>query len=145
MEEKTVCDRAVDKLREQMEATKQDKGLKGFEATMVKYLVGPIGNMLMKFCYQNEEFAQAVERFDKPFVDLLKEICKMSSREKPGVSDVEAYAKAVKFYLPAAEVICSFRVNLPEERDEDLFDLEAVAVPEQSSAIILDVFGIGDI
>ena len=135
----------MDKLREQMESAKQDKGLKGFEATMVKYLVGPIGNMLMKFCYQNEEFAQAVERFDKPFVDLLKEICKMSSREKPGVSDVEAYAKAVKFYLPAAEVICSFRVNLPEERDEDLFDLEAVAVPEQSSAIILDVFGIGDI
>ena len=145
MEEKNICDRAVDKLREQMESAKQDKGLKGFEATMVKYLVGPIGNMLMKFCYQNEEFAQAVERFDKPFVDLLKEICKMSSREKPGVSDVEAYAKAVKFYLPAAEVICSFRVNLPEERDEDLFDLEAVAVPEQSSAIILDVFGIGDI
>ena len=142
MEEKTVCDRAVDKLREQMEAAKQDKGLKGFEATMVKYLVGPIGNMLMKFCYQNEEFAQAVERFDRPLAELLKEISKMSSRDNPGVSDVEAYAKAVKFYLPAAEVICSFRVNLPEERDEDLFDLEAVAVPEQSSAIILDVFGV---
>lgn len=144
MEEKDICTRAADKLREQMEAAKQDKGLKGFEATMVKYLCEPIGNILIKFCYQNEEFAQAVERFDKPFVDLLKEICKMSSREKPGVSDVEAYAKAVKFYLPAAEVICSFRVNLPEERDDDLLDLEAVAVPEQSSAMILDVFGVED-
>jgi hypothetical protein len=55
---------------------------------------------------------------------------------------VEAYAKAVKFYLPAGEIICSFRVNLPEERDEDLIDLESVAVPDvSSSAIILDIFG----
>lgn len=144
MEEKTICDRAADKLREQKEAAKTDKGLKGFEATMVKYLCDPIGNMLIKFCYQNEEFAQAVERFERPIIELLKEICKMSSKDKPGVSDVEAYAKAVKFYLPAAEVICSFRVNLPEERDDDLIDLEAVAVSEQSSAMILDVFGVED-
>lgn len=145
MEEKTICDRAADKLREQMEAAKNDKGLKGFETVGVKYLCDPIGNMIIKFCYQNEEFAQAVERFEKPLVELLKEICKMSSRDKPGVSDVEAYAKAVKFYLPAAEVICSFRVNLPEERDDDLLDLESFAEPvAQSSAIILDVFGMED-
>lgn len=141
MEEKNICDRASEKLMAQMKAVETDKSLKGFEATAVKYLCEPIGRMLMKFCYQNEEFAQAVERFDRPLIDLLREIAKMSTRDKPGVSDVEAYAKAVKFYLPAGEVICSFRVNLPEERDDDLFDLESAAVPEaQSSAIILDLF-----
>lgn len=145
MEEKTVSDIASEKLRGQMDAVNQDKSLKGFEATMIKYLCGPIGNMLIKFCYQNEEFARAIERFDKPLIDLLKDIAKMSTREKPGVSDVEAYAKAVKFYLPAAEVICSFRVNLPEERDDDLLDLESFAEPQQSSAIILDVFGTEDL
>jgi hypothetical protein len=145
MEEKNISDLAADKLRNQMDAVLQDKGLKGFEATAVKYLCAPIGNMLVKFCYQNEEFAQAVERFDRPLIDLLKDIAKMSTREKPGVSDVEAYAKAVKFYLPAAEVICSFRVNLPEERDDDLLDLESFAEPQQSSAIILDVFGTEDL
>ena len=140
MEEKNICDRASEKLIAQMKAVETDKSLKGFEATAVKYLCEPIGRMLMKFCYQNEEFAQAVERFDRPLIDLLREIANMSTRDKPGVSDVEAYAKAVKFYLPAGEVICSFRVNLPEERDDDLFDLES-AVPEaQSSAIILDLF-----
>lgn len=142
MEEKNICDRAAEKLTQQMKAVSEDKSLKGFEATAVKYLCEPIGKMLMKFCYQNEEFAQAVERFDKPLIDLLREITKMSTRDKPGVSDIEAYAKAVKFYLPAGEVICSFRVNLPEERDDDLFDLESADVSEaQSSAIILDVFG----
>jgi hypothetical protein len=70
----------------------------------------------------------------------------MSTRDKPMISDVEAYAKAVKFYLPAGEIVCSFRVNLPEERDDDLLDLEVVSpVPEQSSAIILDVFDVGEI
>lgn len=142
MDEKNVCDRAAEKLAAEMEAVKQDKGLKGFEATAVKYLCEPIGKMIMKFCYQNEEFALAVERCERPFVEALKEITKMSTKDKPGVSDVEAYAKAVKFYLPAGEIICSFRVNLPEERDEDLIDLESVAVPDvSSSAIILDIFG----
>lgn len=144
-EEKNVQERAAEKVNAEMEAVKQDKGLKGFEATAVKYLCEPIGKMIMKFCYQSEEFALAVERCDRPLIESLREIVKMSTRDKPGVSDVEAYAKAVKFYLPAGEVICSFRVNLPEERDDDLLDLEAVAVPEaQSSAIILDVFGVGE-
>lgn len=142
MEEKNVQDRAADKLGAEMAAVAADKGLKGFEATAVKYLAKPIGDMLTKFCYQNEEFALAVERCDKPLMELLRETVKMSTRDKPGVSDVEAYVKAVKFYLPAAEVICSFRVNLPEERDEDLLDLENVAEPEeQHKAMILDLFG----
>lgn len=146
MEEKNICERAAEKVAAEMEAVKSDKGLKGFEATAVKCLCDPIGKMIMKFCYQNEEFALAVERCERPLIESLREIVKMSTRDKPMVSDVEAYAKAVKFYLPAGEIICSFRVNLPEERDDDLLDLEAVMpVPEQSSAIILDVFDVGEI
>ena len=146
MSEKDIGTMAAEKLAAQIEDAKGNKSLKGFEATAIKYLAEPIGNMLIKFCYQNEEFAQAVERFDKPLIDLLHEICKMSTKDKPGISDVEAYAKAVKFYLPAAEVICSFRVNLPEERDDDLLDLESFAAPEEhTGAIILDLFGTGEV
>lgn len=143
--EKTVSERAAEKLAAQMEAVRQDKSLKNFEATAVKCLCEPIGKMLTRFCYQNEEFALAVERSDGTMLDMLRGIVKMSTRDKPMVSDVEAYAKAVKFYLPAGEVICSFRVNLPEERDDDLLDLENVTVPEQSSAIILDLFDTGEV
>ena len=145
MDEKNVCDRAADKLRQQINDAKQEKNLKGFESTAIKCLCEPIGNMLIKFCYQNEEFALAVERFDKPLIEALKDIAKMSTKDKPMISDVEAYAKAVKFYLPAGEIICSFRVNLPEERDDDLLDLEVTEAPVQSEAIILDVFGVGEI
>ena len=146
MEEKNICERAAEKVAAEMEAVKSDKSLKGFEATAVKCLCDPIGKMIMKFCYQNEEFALAVERYERPLIESLREIVKMSTRDKPMVSDVEAYAKAVKFYLPAGEIICSFRVNLPEERDDDLLDLESVtAEPKQNSAIILDVFGVEDL
>ena len=141
-----VSARAYSKLMAQMTEVERDKNLKGFEATAVKCLCEPIGRMLMKFCYQNEEFALAVERNEGSLLDLLRGIVKMSTKDKPMVSDVEAYAKAVKFYLPAGEIICSFRVNLPEERDDDLLDLESVtAKPEQNSAIILDVFGVEDL
>ena len=146
MEEKNVCERAAQKIAAEIEAVKSDKGLKGFEATAVKCLCDPIGKMIMKFCYQNEEFALAVERCERPLIESLREIVKMSTRDKPMISDVEAYAKAVKFYLPAGEIICSFRVNLPEERDDDLLDLESIgAAPQQNEAIILDVFGVGEI
>lgn len=145
MQEKTISEIASDKIMAQMSEVESDKSLRGFEKTAVKCLCEPIGRIIMKFCYQNEEFALAVERCERPLIELLKEIVKMSTRDKPMVSDVEAYAKAVKFYLPAGEIVCSFRVNLPEERDDDLLDLEAVMpVPKQSSAIILDVFDVGE-
>ena len=144
--ENNVCERAAQKIAAEIEAVKSDKGLKGFEATAVKCLCEPIGKMIMRFCYQNEEFALAVERCERPLIESLREIVKMSTRDKPMVSDVEAYAKAVKFYLPAGEIICSFRVNLPEERDDDLLYLESIgAAPQQNEAIILDVFGVGEI
>lgn len=146
MEEKNICEKAAGKISLEMLDACKDTTLKGFEATAVKYLCEPIGKMTMKFCYQNEEFALAVERCDRPFIELLKEIVKMSTRDKPGVSDVEAYAKAVKFYLPAGEVICSFRVNLPDERDNDLLDLESFEPQDESGgAIILDLFGTGEL
>lgn len=141
MQENSVSERAAEKLAAEMEAVKKDTQSKGFESTAIKYLSEPVGRMMMKFCYQNEEFALAVERCERPFIELLRGIVKLSGRDKPGISDVEAYAQAVKFYLPAGEVSCSFRVSLPEERDDDLIDLEAEIPSESGGAIILDLFG----
>ncbi len=143
--EKTISERAADKIGAQMSEVEQNKDLKGFEGTAIRCLLKPIGQMIIKFCYQDEEFALAVERNEGSLLELLRGIVGMSTRDKPMVSDVEAYAKAVKYYLPAGEIICSFRINLPEERDGDLIDLESVvSTGEQSSAIILDLFGTGE-
>lgn len=105
-----------------------------------KILAEEIGKMLTRFCYQNEEFALAVQRCDKTLVDIVEDITKTTSN-KAALSDVEAYAAAVKHYLPAAQVVVSFRINLPDELDDDLMELEEGVGDAGTSAMILDLFG----
>ncbi len=149
MEEKNVCERAAEKVVAQMKeakdklnADKKVNGIAGARRAMKLVLIEEIGKMISKFCYQNEEFAGAVERCDKTILDVVEEVSKDVDQNNPSLSDVVAYMRAVKCYLSEAEVICSFRINIHKEIDDDLLDLESFAVPEESSgAIILDLFG----
>ena len=82
-------------------------------------------------------------------MECLKEIALLSSRDKPAISDVEAYATAVKFYFPEAQVSVSFRILLPCEVDDDLLFLDVPALSaetnENGQAMILDLFGTGEV
>lgn len=146
-QEKNTIDQAVDKL--QKELSLADKAFKGSTVSLLikRSLAPSVAGMLMKFCYQNEEFAQAVGRCEKTVIDLINELSKKVTRDNPSLSDVEAYAAAVKFYLPAAQVTVSFRILLPEERDDDLIflNMEAEQTTDDGSsaeqeALILDLF-----
>ena len=151
--EKDVCDRAAEKVALQIKEAKdklsQDKSKNGIAAArraMKLILADEIGKMISKFCYQNEEFSAAVEKSEKTLLDVVDEVSKDVDQNNPGLSDVVVYMRAVKCYLSEAEVICSFRVNIHKEQDDDLLDLESYAMPEeQSGAIILDLFGTGEV
>lgn len=152
MEEKDIGTLAAEKIAAQMkEATEKLKGEKGGGVAAARraiklVLIEEIGKMISKFCYQNDEFAEAVERYDKTILDVVEEVTKDVDQNNPSLSDVVAYMRAVKCYLSEAEVICSFRINIHKEIDDDLLDLESFAVPdEQSGAIILDLFGTGEV
>lgn len=152
MEEKTIGERAAEKIALQIsEAKDKLKGEKGggiaaARRAMKLVLIQEIGNMISRFCYQNEEFASAVEKCEKTLLEIVEEITKDVDQNNPSLSDVVAYMRAVKCYLSEAEVICSFRINIHKEVDDDLFDLESFAAPEeQSGAIILDLFGAEDV
>ena len=152
MEGKDICTLAAEKVAAQIkEAEEKLKGEKGggiasARRAMKLVLVEEIGNMISKFCYQNEEFATAVERCDMTILDVVDQITKDVDQNNPSLSDVVAYMRAVKCYLSEAEVICSFRINIHKEVDDDLLDLESFAVPDESSgAIILDLFGTGEV
>ena len=152
MEEKDIGTLAAEKVAAQVKEAKEKlKGEKGggvaaARRAMKLVLVEEIGKMISKFCYQNEEFAAAVERCDKAILDVVEEVTKDVDQNNPSLSDVVAYMRAVKCYLLEAEVICSFRINIHKEIDDDLLDLESFAVPdEQSGAIILDLFGTGEV
>lgn len=153
MLEKDICDRAAEKIAAEAEAAtealKKEKASGGIAAAkkaMKLVLIAEISKMLSKFCYQNEEFAAEVEKSGKKLSDIIDEIMGGVDQSKPSLSDVEAYMKAVKAYFCDAEVICSFRINIHKEQDDDLFDLESFAEPEVGGgAIILDLFGTGEV
>ena len=148
-----VSDRAVEKLsaelkagKEQLAKEKASGGIALAKKEMKKVMIDDLCRMLTKFCYQNEEFADAVVKSEKTLLSIIEDIMKLVDPTHPGVSDVTAYMTAVKAYLSEAEVICSFRINIHKEQDDDLLDLESFAQPDeaQSGAIILDLFGSED-
>lgn len=63
---------------------------------------------LAGFCEQDAEFAQAVYQGGS-FEDCMKTVAKNCGT---GISDVEAYRRAVQFYFPGADVKFHMTVNL---------------------------------
>lgn len=137
-EEKTTADRAVEKLQKEADAIKKRGGV-GFQSVAMRSLAGPISSMLVKFCYQDELFAEKVEGTDKKLFDCLADIIKLTSRDKPMISDLDAYIKAVQFYFPEGKVTMSCRIVIPVERDDDLFDMGVEDEETEGEAIILEL------
>lgn len=75
---------------------------------------------LTGFCEQDAEFAQAVFQGGS-FEDCMKAVAKSCGT---GISDMEAYRRAVQFYFPGADIKFHMTVNLcasveaPEESAE---------------------------
>lgn len=136
--EGSTADRAADKLQKEAEAVAKMKG-SGYPEGIMKELAGPICSMLVRFCYQEEAFAEAVMAQGKKFSDCMAGIIKLSTREKPVVSDLDAYKEAVRFYIPEGKVTMSCRVVVPVERDDDLFDLGTLDEEQPGEAIILEL------
>lgn len=134
----TAADRAADKLHKEAEAVSKLKG-SGYPTGIMRELSGPICSMLVRFCYQEEDFAQSVLNQKDKLQTCLERIVKLSSREKPVVSDLDAYAESVRFYIPEGKVTMSCRVVIPVVRDDDLLDLGTVDDDPEDGAIILEL------
>ena len=135
MTNQTSADRAADKLHKEAEAVSKLKG-SGYPTGIMRELSGPICSMLVKFCYQDEIFAEQVLQKKEKLKDCVERIVKLSTREKPVVSDLDAYAEAVRFYVPEGKVTMSCRVVMPVA-DDDLLDL-GIDAEDTGGAIILD-------
>lgn len=132
-----ISDRAADKLHKEAEAVSKLKGT-DFKQIAIRTLAGPICSMLVKFCYQERDFAQAVLDHKDKLQTCMEKIVKLSTRDKPVVSDLDAYAEAVRFYIPEGKVTMSCRVVIPVERDDDLLDLGVLDEEPQGEAVILE-------
>ena len=169
--EKSWAEQAEDILEAGLKQAKNGaKG--GGRGACERYMAGEICKMLERFCYQSEDFAKAVVDRRGTLGECVTGI--VGGHWPKGVSDVEAYAEAVKYYMPGAKVRATFRIDAPVEEDSDLLDLngdishtdgvtdegleglfsdnapEERRVPKTQTdgnsggAIILDLFGTGE-
>lgn len=68
----------------------------------------PVKDALISFCNQSDEFAQAVFNSTKSFKECMEAVAK---DYKQGISDYEAYRRAVKFYFPTAEIEFQMKIR----------------------------------
>lgn len=76
-----------------------------------KAVAGAVAEALADFCRQSERLAAAVADGGS-FEECCKAVCKGAGS---CLSDIEAYRRAVAFYLPGASVEFAMHVTLPNE------------------------------
>lgn len=98
---------AIRKLKDELKAI---RGGKNFVSVVKK----PVTDALISFCKQEPEFAQAIVQSDKKLEDCLKAVIK---DVKEGISDIDAYTRAVRFYFPTAGINFKMTVDLCANTD----------------------------
>lgn len=93
-------DKALKKLEEEYKSGSFDK-----YANIMK---SAVKDTLADFCRQDDEFAQAVVEGGS-FTDCMKAVAKSCGT---GISDLEAYRRAVRFYFPGAEIRFQMTIDL---------------------------------
>ena len=96
---------------------------KGKYNSAADFMKQPVRDALETFIRQDEEFAQAVVQ-GGTFEKCMEAVSKNVGR---GISDLDAYKRAVQFYFPGADVEFSMkiRVNPYESGDNDGADDKA--------------------
>lgn len=98
---------AIEKLDREYRSGKYDK-----YAAIMK--AGTL-DALKTFCRQDEEFAQAVVQ-GGTFEDCMKAVAKNCGS---GISDLDAYGRAVQFYFPTAAIRFQMTIDLVPHDTED--------------------------
>ena len=144
--EQTKADLAAQRLQKELEEIKKikPKDARDYENVKLTVLGPPVCEMLTRGAYQNELFASAIVESAGTLSDCVKKAGEIITKDNPNVDGTLIYAAAVKFYAPRGELRCSFRIEMPLEEDDDLFDVNAVAprpaTVSGKKAIVLDLF-----
>ena len=104
----------------------------GAKASMDKYanaMKASVRDALTEFCYQDEEFAQAVVQGGS-FADCMKAVAKCVKGN--ALSDLEAWGAAVRFYFPGAGIRCEMKINL-------CADVEAAQAETPKAGPVIDL------
>lgn len=117
--------------------------LKYFDTSKVKgkfqqVIAKETAEALESFCTQEPELEQAIEQSGKTFQECLDKITKGISASNPGISDIEIYRRAAKFYFSTAAV--SFVMNIDLSGDNGAVNEKASEAPSNTLSVSLDEF-----
>lgn len=79
-----------------------------------RVIAEPTAKALKEFCRQEPEFEQAIEQSEKDFQSCLDHIARKCAGEE-GVSDLDVFRAAVKFYFPTADIRFRMEIDLCAE------------------------------
>lgn len=123
-----MIEKAIKKLSEEK---KKFSGGKKEEVMM-----SAVYNTLMNFCKQDSEFAQAVAQSEKTLTDCLAAVAKGTGA---GISDIDAYKKAVNFYFPGADIKCTMTIDLIGAAASDTPPIEMITSAEPPKKSVLNM------
>ena len=95
---------------------KLDEGVKEKMDRYGEVMKTAVHDALLDFCRQDTEFAEAVAQGGS-FKDCMAAVVK--GIKNSAISDIEAYALAVKFYFPGAGIDVKMTINLAEDVEKE--------------------------
>lgn len=84
-----------------------------------------VANALREFCGQNETFAEVLYKTKRSFSDCVREIMRGCGK---GISDIEVYRRATKFYFPNSEIEFLMKITITGEEPDDKYLLKEAKV-----------------
>lgn len=88
-----------------------DEQVEAVNGQKEKVMAGAVAGALRSFCRQSAEFSRAVANGGS-FADCMAAVAKGVGQS---ISDVDAYKKAVGFYLPGADIRVQMHIDLGGE------------------------------
>ena len=104
--EKQWQDKAIEK------TTAESKQVKGQKETA---MASAVLDMLHEFCIQSSAFAKAVAEGGS-FADCMSAVAKGVGSS---ISDIDAYKKAVRFYLPGADIVVKMDIQMTAQQQKE--------------------------
>ena len=99
-------DKAIEK------TTAERKQVKGQKETA---MANAVLDMLHEFCIQSSVFAKAVAEGGS-FADCMSAVAKGVGNS---ISDIDAYKKAVRFYLPGADIVVRMDIQMAAQSQKE--------------------------
>ena len=121
---------------------KLDDGLKEKLDKYGEAMKSAVHKALLDFCQQNNEFAEAVAQGGS-FKDCMAAVGKCVKGN--AISDIEAYAAAVKFFFPGAGIDVRMAINLTESVDNNAAAPEPQEPPKQKAPVMVSLNDFFDI